>query len=155
MLLYLIFDFQKLYAYRLAVRLIVCLFCNNRDPAVSHALQIRTSVSSHNYFRFFILYRQTPNMGTYILDMLLDSIRLRAMQRICKAFNPSIAVSVVAETLAMEDLEEAEEFLHRIGCVIEEEVDAKAPHSRPKRMIMTKKSDIKTSAIFSEEKSLL
>lgn len=131
--------------------------CVCSDAAVTHALQVRAAVSSNNYAQFFTLYRNTPNMGTYILDMMVDSMRLRAIQRMCKAFNPSIAVQTVMELLAFEDSEEGEEFLRRIGCVIEEEVDTKThpPHGRRVRVIMTKKSDIKTSAVFSEEKSLL
>lgn len=46
---------------------------------MQHALQGRAAVRSHNYHQVFSLYRVTPNMGSFILDMMLDSLRLHKL----------------------------------------------------------------------------
>lgn len=118
-----------------------------------HALQLRSAARADNYHSFFQLYRSTPNMGTYILDIMLDSVRLKAVQRICKAYNPTVPVSFVLEELAFEDGTEGEEFLTKIGCALDHEEDKST--GKRQRVILTKKSEIRASAVFSEEKSLL
>jgi hypothetical protein len=55
------------------------------DPAVKHALGVRSALALGNYHRFFQLYLDTPNMGAYLMDMFVDRERLSALACICKA----------------------------------------------------------------------
>lgn len=55
------------------------------DPAVKHALDVRSALALGNYHRFFQLYLDTPNMGAYLMDMFVDRERLAALACICKA----------------------------------------------------------------------
>ena len=54
-------------------------------PGVRHALQVRSALASGNYHRFFRLYNEAPNLGIYILDMVVHRERLAALAAICKA----------------------------------------------------------------------
>lgn len=56
-----------------------------RDPAVKHALDVRSAVALGDYHTFFQLYLDTPNMGAYLMDMFVDRERLSALAVICKA----------------------------------------------------------------------
>ena len=56
------------------------------DPAVSHALKLRTAWSSGNYYRFFQLYSGTPNFGTNLLDLFVDRERKAALKTLVKAY---------------------------------------------------------------------
>ena len=59
---------------------------DKRDPAVKHALDVRSALALGNYHRFFQLYLDTPNMGAYLMDMFVDRERLSALAVICKAY---------------------------------------------------------------------
>lgn len=56
-----------------------------RDPAVRHALEVRSSLALGNYHRFFRLYLDTPNMGAYLMDMFVERERLAALASLCRA----------------------------------------------------------------------
>lgn len=58
---------------------------DKQQPAVKHALQVRSALASGNYHRFFRLYLDTPNMGAYLMDMFVGRERLAALANICKA----------------------------------------------------------------------
>ena len=58
---------------------------DRHDPAVRHALDVRSALALGNYHRFFQLYLDTPNMGAYLMDMFVDRERLSALAKICKA----------------------------------------------------------------------
>lgn len=58
---------------------------DKRDPAVRHALDVRSALALGNYHRFFHLYLDTPNMGAYLMDKFVDRERLSGLAAICKA----------------------------------------------------------------------
>jgi hypothetical protein len=55
------------------------------DIAVQHALQVRSSLATSNYHRFFLLYKETPNMGTYLIHQFIERERIYALRTMCKA----------------------------------------------------------------------
>lgn len=55
------------------------------DPAVKHALSVRSALALGNYHRFFQLYLDTPNMGAYLMDMFVDRERLAALAAMSRA----------------------------------------------------------------------
>lgn len=59
---------------------------DKRQPAVQHALNVRSALALGNYHKFFRLYLDTPNMGGYLMDMFVGRERLAALANICKAY---------------------------------------------------------------------
>eukprot|EP01119_Soliformovum_irregulare_P010379 TRINITY_DN2547_c1_g1_i1.p1 TRINITY_DN2547_c1_g1~~TRINITY_DN2547_c1_g1_i1.p1 ORF type:complete len:518 (-),score=137.84 TRINITY_DN2547_c1_g1_i1:307-1680(-) len=55
-----------------------------KDPAVVHALALRSAINLENYASFFKLYPTTPNKGKFILDKIAPRIRLEALRKISK-----------------------------------------------------------------------
>ena len=58
---------------------------DRRQHAVRHALETRSALALGNHHRFFKLYMETPNMGSYLMDMFLVRERLAALANICRA----------------------------------------------------------------------
>ena len=58
---------------------------DRNDTAVKHALEVRSALALGNYHRFFKLYIDVPNMGSYLMDMFANRERLAALTNICKA----------------------------------------------------------------------
>ncbi|WEW59355.1 hypothetical protein PRK78_004825 [Emydomyces testavorans] len=81
------------------------------DPAVRHALDVRSALALGNYHRFFQLYLDTPNMGAYLMDMFVDRERLNALACICKAYKPDINIRFITEELGFESDEQAARFI--------------------------------------------
>ncbi|KAK5118460.1 hypothetical protein LTR62_002974 [Meristemomyces frigidus] len=78
---------------------------------VKHALQTRSALASGNYHRFFRLYQNAPQMGPYLLDMVLQRERLAAMAAICRIYKPDVALTFLAKELAFNtDVEDPEDF---------------------------------------------
>jgi hypothetical protein len=136
------------------------------DVAVVHALNVRRAIQQENYFSFFHLYKTTPNMGNYILDMAIDTWRLYALQRICKGFKPNIAVSYAISLLAFSNNKTGIEFLLKAGCVIigssitmnNNDSSSSINHliqSYDLLEINTKDTVIDASAVFTQDKLLL
>jgi hypothetical protein len=138
------------------------------NSAVQHALAIRSAVQQDNYHIFFKLSSKTPNLGKYILQHIIDGMRLKAVQRMAKAYRPSVdALFVISELGFLVDSKDTLDiircndednsqkqnglqFLKHLGCIITENVG-------PDCMVTwnTKDSVIDASAIFSDGKQLL
>jgi hypothetical protein len=58
---------------------------DKEKPAVKHALEVRSTLASGNYHRFFHLYLDVPHMGAYLMDKFVVRERFRALSMICKA----------------------------------------------------------------------
>ncbi|OJJ46401.1 hypothetical protein ASPZODRAFT_142221 [Penicilliopsis zonata CBS 506.65] len=84
---------------------------DKRDPAVKHALDVRSALALGNYHRFFQLYLDTPNMGAYLMDMFVDRERLSALAAICKAYKPDVKIRFITEELGFESDEQAARFI--------------------------------------------
>ncbi|RYH11445.1 hypothetical protein EON65_38825 [archaeon] len=72
------------------------------DPAVCHALKVHEAMLTENLHAFFKLYPHTPNMGLCILDMMVDSVRIKALQRMNRGYKVSLEVSFVLDEIAFE-----------------------------------------------------
>ncbi|KAK2742269.1 hypothetical protein FQN55_007938 [Onygenales sp. PD_40] len=81
------------------------------DPAVKHALDVRSALALGNYHRFFQLYLDTPNMGAYLMDMFVDRERLSALACICKAYKPEVKIRFITEELGFESDEQSARFI--------------------------------------------
>jgi hypothetical protein len=56
-----------------------------KEPALRHALAMRSAAASGNYHKFFKLYLEVPNMGAYLVDQFVTRERLAALAIICKS----------------------------------------------------------------------
>ncbi|KAG5296376.1 SAC3/GANP domain-containing protein [Histoplasma capsulatum G186AR] len=81
------------------------------DPAVKHALDVRSALALGNYHKFFQLYLDTPNMGAYLMDMFVDRERLAALACICKVYKPEVKIRFITEELGFESDEQAARFI--------------------------------------------
>jgi hypothetical protein len=72
-------------------------------PAIRHALKVREAVASSDYFWFFRLHKSSPNLGVFLTDLLVPTMRMRGLRRIAKAYRPSIELSVCLQYLGFGD----------------------------------------------------
>ncbi|ODQ63515.1 hypothetical protein NADFUDRAFT_53183 [Nadsonia fulvescens var. elongata DSM 6958] len=83
------------------------------NPAIQHALQVQTAVSTNNYHKLFKLYNDAPNMGGYVMDSFIDRERVSALTFMSRAYRPELPLSFVIDTLTFEDMQEGCEFLEK------------------------------------------
>ncbi|KAL3802975.1 hypothetical protein HJC23_011598 [Cyclotella cryptica] len=72
------------------------------DPFIHHALLVREAVASNDYHKFFYLQDTAPNMGDFLMDKIVPSMRQFALQRICKAYRPSVGTDFVLKELGFD-----------------------------------------------------
>lgn len=56
------------------------------DPAIKHALLIRSAWALSNYHTFFQLYLSAPNMSGYLLDLFVQRERVQALKAMVKSW---------------------------------------------------------------------
>jgi hypothetical protein len=136
--------------------LIFFFFFFIRDPAVAHALLVRQSIQLENYHKFFQLYRNTPNLGNYILDLMIDNRRLLSLQKIVRSYKPSVPIGFVSSVLNFDTEEEGREFVIKAGCVLENITEINSLGISLNQLeINTKDSVVDTSLVLNQEKLLL
>eukprot|EP00531_Pseudo-nitzschia_arenysensis_P006272 CAMPEP_0116126990 /NCGR_PEP_ID=MMETSP0329-20121206/6612_1 /TAXON_ID=697910 /ORGANISM="Pseudo-nitzschia arenysensis, Strain B593" /LENGTH=809 /DNA_ID=CAMNT_0003621081 /DNA_START=121 /DNA_END=2550 /DNA_ORIENTATION=- len=72
---------------------------DRKYPAIQHALKVREAVASSDYFSFFSLHNNCPNLGVFLTDLLIPTMRMRGLRRIAKAYRPSIELRVCLKYL--------------------------------------------------------
>jgi len=120
------------------------------DPTISHALKVRVAVAEYDYHAFFTLQDNCPNMGAYLMDYLVPSVRRDSLQRIHKAFRPNVPVDHVLSELGFdttddEDSEEGTTWLRSCGCKLSDDG----------KLFLTKDSVLKESDLTSKKSSLI
>lgn len=81
---------------------------------IKHALNVRESVALNNWHRFFLLYKECPNMGRYIMKRMFRKIRINSLKMIYIAFRPIISVKWISNELGFDSLDECKKFLTEI-----------------------------------------
>ncbi|RMZ80191.1 hypothetical protein DV737_g3072, partial [Chaetothyriales sp. CBS 132003] len=84
---------------------------DKKEPAIKHALDVRSALALGNYHKFFKLYLAVPGMGAYLMDMFVERERLAALSAISKAYKPDVKLRFVTEELGFENDEEAAQFI--------------------------------------------
>lgn len=120
-----------------------------RNEAVAHALKVRQALQLDNYHKFFQLYRDTPNMGAYILDLMLDNWRVLALQKMCRGYKPEVTASFVVSELAFSEQSIGLDFMRKVGCILSED------KTTGELMWNTKDSTVDLSALLTQAKLLL
>jgi hypothetical protein len=83
-----------------------------KNEPMQHALKISDSLSQGNYGRFFKLYRNAPNMGSSLIDVFIDKIRIVALQKLTVGYlATNIDIAFLTKLLAFEDTPQCEKFL--------------------------------------------
>lgn len=99
-------------------------------PAIQHALSVRSAMALNNYVRLFRLYRQTPAMGSYLMDAFLPRERQAALSVMCKAYRPNLRLAYLVQVLGFNSEADCRTFLETFngGVVIGEDsrIDTKA-----------------------------
>lgn len=91
-----------------------------QDPAIRHALEVRESVSLGDYKRFFGLHKTAPNLGRFLTERMVATMRMRSLRPIAKAFRPSVELDFVLRQLGFgTDSEEGKQWLISCGCVMD------------------------------------
>ena len=71
----------------------------NPGPNVQHALALRSALSKGDFCAFFFLARETPDMGSYLIDQFIDRERVFTFLKLAKAFRPTLPVRFIGEKL--------------------------------------------------------
>lgn len=90
-----------------------------------------TAYYSSNYSRFFTLYKQAPHLSAYLMDFLVQRMRVAAFARMIKTYFPVLATDYIQHTLSFFTKKEAVDFIRSQGGVFtdpqaREQVDIKA-----------------------------
>lgn len=110
--------------------------------------KVRAAVADSNYHQFFQLQDMAPNMGNYLMDKLIPSVRQGALQRICKAYRPSVSVSFVLQELGFDikrkkEVKGAMTWMTNCGCIFED------------GMLLTKDTTLKVGESVGGKNSLI
>eukprot|EP00521_Asterionellopsis_glacialis_P006273 CAMPEP_0195281204 /NCGR_PEP_ID=MMETSP0707-20130614/618_1 /TAXON_ID=33640 /ORGANISM="Asterionellopsis glacialis, Strain CCMP134" /LENGTH=841 /DNA_ID=CAMNT_0040340071 /DNA_START=31 /DNA_END=2556 /DNA_ORIENTATION=- len=96
------------------------------DPCIQHALKVRVAVAEFDYHGFFRLQDSCPNLGAFLMDIMVPQIRFGALQRVCKAFRPSLPVKFILNEFGFDyedcaQFKEGKDWLISCGCAISDD----------------------------------
>ena len=93
------------------------------DPVIAHALRVRVAYTSGDYHLFFQLRKGCSNHGQHLMDRMVPSMRFSALQRICRAYRPTVEVQFALQELGFpesaSDLGKA--WLQSCGCLLNDD----------------------------------
>jgi len=95
-----------------------------QDPSIAHALKVRSAVADFDYHAFFRLQNDCPKRSmVYLMDFLVPTVRQWSLQRICKAYRPSVPVDFVLSELGFDkdEVELGSKWLESCGCVLSDD----------------------------------
>ena len=95
-----------------------------QDPSIAHALKVRSAVADFDYHAFFRLQNDCPKRSMiYLMDFLVPTVRQWSLQRICKAYRPSVPVDFVLSELGFDkdEVELGSKWLESCGCVLSDD----------------------------------
>ncbi|KAI7784520.1 sac3 ganp domain protein [Diaporthe eres] len=74
------------------------------EPAIKHALDVRSALALGNYHRFFQLYIDPSHikMGAYLMDMFVGRERLAALCNMCRAYKTDVPLRFITEELGFD-----------------------------------------------------
>jgi hypothetical protein len=122
----------------------------SKDPSIVHALKVRVAVADNDYHAFFRLQDKCPNLGAYLMDMMIDQVRATGLQCMMKAYRPSLSVEFILEELGFGfhgklDVDEGIAWLMDCGCKL----------NADKSLVLTKDSILNESNLIGKKASSL
>jgi hypothetical protein len=92
-----------------------------REPAILHALEVRTAYASRNYARFFALQRAAPGHAGHLMRLLAHRIRLWALKAVVAACKPTLPLPFLTTQLDFASDAEAAAWIARAGGALKDE----------------------------------
>lgn len=77
---------------------------------VDFTLQLRNAMINRNDRKFFKLYESSPHMSAYLIDYLLNPMRIRIYDAMMKSYD-SVSLQFIMEKLNFVDVKECKEFI--------------------------------------------
>jgi hypothetical protein len=94
------------------------LLLQKPEGPVEHALAVQEAVNVGSHARLFKLYRLAPNMGVYLMDLLVQRERLRAFKAMLRGYRPSLSLALLQSTLGFDgDDQGFKEWLKGLGVI--------------------------------------
>ena len=87
-------------------------------------------------------------MGFYILDLMINTLRLQTLQKICKSYQPNLSINYLMNELAFHNENQTKKFLLKSGCIINEIINNE--NNQKEYYIITKESIIDMSMDFDD-----
>lgn len=96
-------------------------------------------------------------MGVCILDLMVDTMRLKVLQKMLKVYRPiGVSLSFVLDELGYDDGELGTTFIKKLGCLIIDKPVTNSDGTNTTELFWnTKDTNIDTTVILNEEKLLL
>ena len=102
-----------------------------KHSAIAHALQVREAVACSDYYRFFrYLHTTSPNLGIFLTDLLVPTMRMRGLRRMVRAYRPSVELNVCLQHLGLDSgsddvgsaaaIEQGTEWLTSCGAIVKD-----------------------------------
>jgi len=96
---------------------------DKQNEAIKHSLKIVSALNTQNFHAFFKLYKNAPNMSSYLIDMFIERLRLLALISIASVYITGISIDLVTEFLAFENNEKCKLFIISAGGKINDTIN--------------------------------
>lgn len=121
-----------------------------KHPSIVHALKVRVAVADNDYHAFFHLQDRAPNLGAFLMDFIVPSIRAIGLKAMMKAYRPSMSVDFILSELGFVfhgviDRIKGDAWLKNCGCKF----------NLDRTMILTKETSLNNSVLSGNHKSSL
>jgi len=115
---------------------------DRKDECIEHAIEVQNAILSKNSFQFFKLHSTAPNMSGYLMDHLVNTMRVHAYKMLLASYRPNLPVTFLCKALSFHPPRSALSFLDENGVCY---VDSSAAFLD--RLIDTKGSQAQYKAI--------
>lgn len=123
-LLYALIQRARLQLKKEVIRIRRLVSIRPQMKCANHAFDVVRAVEGNDYRSFFELYDSAPEMSGYLLDFMVDRVRVAAYVSMVAAYRPAISVLHLQECLGFLDEEEAMRFLVEQDAVLVEDASA-------------------------------
>jgi SAC3/GANP family len=97
---------------------------NVDDDCEDHALAVVLAVQHGNPVLFFRLYESAPHLSAYLMDFLVQRVRVAAYAAMMASYRPDVTVALIQQRLHFADGEEVKRFLRSQRAVWSSSTDA-------------------------------
>mmetsp|Transcript_44062 Transcript_44062/g.64752 ORF Transcript_44062/g.64752 Transcript_44062/m.64752 type:complete len:85 (+) Transcript_44062:2061-2315(+) len=84
-------------------------------------------------------------MGAYLMDYMVSTIRLAALQRIVRVYRPSIETKFILSELGFDEMHQGKRWMQSCGCVF----------SQDGVLLLAKETNVHASTLATQKNSLI
>ena len=84
----------------------------NLSYEINHAIQVMKSLNEPNYFNFFKLYKNAPNMGKFLIEPFIPRLRIKGLLYLAYGYFSEVPIHVLVDKLGFENKESCLKFLN-------------------------------------------